>query len=68
MTLALFGVLRPGDTVLSVTDEPHDFNDVIRKQNIGSLADFGIKFDCIPLTNGLVDFDAVKKVHFEIQS
>ena len=25
-----------GDTVLSVTDEPHDFNDVIRKQNIGS--------------------------------
>ncbi len=62
LTLALFGVLRPGDTVLSVTGEPYDtLNDVIHKQNVGSLADFGIKFDCIPLTNGLVDFDAVKK-------
>ena len=62
MTLALFGVLRPGDTVLSVTGEPYDtLNDVIHKQNVGSLADFGIKFDCIPLTNVLVDFDAVKK-------
>ena len=62
LTLALFGVLRPGDTVLSVTGEPYDtLNDVIRKQNIGSLADFGIKFEWIPLVNGLVDFDAVKK-------
>ena len=33
ITLALFGVLRPGDTVLSVTGEPYDtLQDVIYKK------------------------------------
>lgn len=61
LTLALFGVLRPNDVVLSVTGEPYDtLSDVIYKKDIGSLADFGVKFDCVPLrTDGSVDFDKI---------
>lgn len=56
LTLALFGVLRPGDTVLSVCGEPYDtLHDVIYGQNIGSLSDFGVKFRSIPLKDN--DFD-----------
>ncbi len=56
ITLALFGVLRPGDLVLSITGEPYStLNDVIYGQNNGSLAEFGIDFDCIPLLNGQID-------------
>lgn len=62
LTLALFGVLRPNDTVLAVCGKPYDtLSDVIFGKNNGSLADFGVKFDCIPLLNGNVDFDAVEK-------
>ena len=43
---ALFGVLRPGDQVLSITGKPYDtILPTIMKKGGGSLADFGIKFD-----------------------
>lgn len=62
ITLALFGVLRPGDVVLSVTGEPYDtLGDAIYKNGIGSLADFGIKFDNVPLVDGKIDQRAVEK-------
>ncbi len=62
ITLALFGVLRPGDTVLSVTREPYDtLQDVIYKKGIGSLADFGIRFDTVPLADGKADFDGIAR-------
>ncbi len=63
LTLALFGVLRPGDTVLSVTGAPYDtLQDVIYKKEVGSLVDFGIEFDVIPLTDdSKVDFEAVSR-------
>ena len=62
ISLALFGVLRPNDVVLSVTGQPYDtLHDVIYKDNIGSLKDFHVKFDTIDLTKGgNVDFDAVE--------
>ena len=43
----LFGILRPGDTMLSVTGNPYDtLEEVIglRKKGQGSLLDFGIKY------------------------
>ena len=50
LTLALFGVLRPNDVVLSVSGQPYDtLQDIIYKEGIGSLADFGVKFNCIDL-------------------
>ena len=47
LTVALFGVLRPFDKVLSVTGKPYDtLNDVISSGNdFGSLNDFKIEFD-----------------------
>ena len=62
LTLALFGVLRPNDVVLSVTGHPYDtLHDVIYKQGIGSLADFGIAFECVDLQNGQFDLPNIKK-------
>lgn len=61
LTLALFGVLRPNDVVLSVTGEPYDtLSDVIYKKGIGSLADFSVKFDNIPLVEGDFDYKSIK--------
>lgn len=50
ISLALFGVLRPGDVVLSVTGQPYDtLNDVLYKENIGSLRDFNVRFESVDL-------------------
>lgn len=49
---ALFGVLRPGDQVISVSGTPYDtLEEVIglRGEGQGSLVDFGIAYDSIPL-------------------
>lgn len=61
ITLALFGVLRPADKVLSVTGQPYDtLQDVIYKEGIGSLKDFGVSFDCIDLKNGRFDYSEIE--------
>jgi cystathionine beta-lyase family protein involved in aluminum resistance len=56
---ALFGVLRPGDRLLSLTGRPYDtLEEVIglRGKGQGSLAEFGILYDELPLTSaGAVD-------------
>jgi len=62
---ALFGVLRPGDRLLSLTGRPYDtLEEVIglRGQGAGSLADFGIVYDELALTpNGLVDSEGLER-------
>lgn len=61
LTLALFGVLRPNDVVLSVTGEPYDtLSDVICKKGAGSLADFDVKFYNVPLVDGRFDYRAIE--------
>ncbi|MDD2233519.1 MAG: methionine gamma-lyase family protein [Desulfitobacteriaceae bacterium] len=52
---ALFGVLRPGDHLLSVSGEPYDtMEEVIglRGSTQGSLRDLGVDFDLVPLDQG----------------
>lgn len=50
LTVMLFGVLRPNDKLISVSGMPYDtLTGVISGKNIGSLADFGVKFDHIEL-------------------
>lgn len=50
LTLMLFGVLRPGDTLLAVSGMPYDtLTDVILAENKGSLKDFGVNFEKIDL-------------------
>lgn len=61
LSLCLYGVLRPNETILSVSGLPYDtLQDVIFGENNGSLKDFGIKFDYISLKNDDFDFDAIK--------
>jgi cystathionine beta-lyase family protein involved in aluminum resistance len=56
---ALYGVLRPGDRLLALTGRPYDtLEEVIglRGHGQGSLAEFGIAYDELPLTDaGRVD-------------
>ena len=62
LTVALFGVLRTGDAVLSVSGMPYDtIRGVIFGEGNGSLKDFGISFDCTELTNeGKFDKEQIK--------
>ena len=62
ITTALFGVLRPGDLMLSVTGEPYDtIQGVISGEGIGSLRDFGVKFDKVDLLpDGTPDYEGIK--------
>ena len=62
LTLAMFGVLRPNDTLLCICGEPYDtLHDTIQGKNIGSLNDFGVKYEKIDLNNGKIDLIALKK-------
>lgn len=62
LTLAMFGVLRPGDIFFSASDDPYDtLHDVIMSNNNnGSLKDFGIAYEKISLINNHVDICALK--------
>ena len=65
LSVMLFGVLRPGDTVLCATGIPYDtIHSVIglSGEGMGSLKDFGIDYMQVDLKeDSSVDFDAVKK-------
>lgn len=66
IAIGLFGLLRPGDIMLSVTGKPYDtLNEVIGadiKNGDGSLADFGIKYDDVNLLpGGGIDYAGIEK-------
>lgn len=66
LTVALFGILRPNDTMLCVTGMPYDtIQSVIgisKQAASGSLAEFGIKFDKVDLLDdGGVDIEAMRQ-------
>ncbi|GIN91167.1 hypothetical protein J6TS1_07900 [Siminovitchia terrae] len=65
ISIALFGVLRPGDELLYITGKPYDtLEEVvgIRGNGSGSLKEFGISYNAVPLMeNGKVDFEAVSQ-------
>ncbi|GAB7388373.1 methionine gamma-lyase family protein [Bacillaceae bacterium] len=65
IAIALFGLLRPGDELLYITGNPYDtLEEVIgvRGHGKGSLKDFGIAYDVVPLTGeGKVDLSAVER-------
>jgi cystathionine beta-lyase family protein involved in aluminum resistance len=65
---ALYGVLRPGDTLLTVSGKPYDtLEEVIGTRAseanglTGSLMDFGVKWECVDLTpDGRFDYPAIR--------
>ncbi len=65
LTVALFGVLRPGDTMMSVTGIPYDtLRPVIglTGNGNGSLKEFGIKYEQVDLTpEGKPDYAEIER-------
>lgn len=66
LSVALFGVLRTGDTLLSVTGKPYDtLEEVIGisgDKGNGSLADFGVKYSQVDLLpSGKADLAQIKE-------
>lgn len=61
LTVALFGLLRPGDVFLSVSGMPYDtIRGVIFGEGNGSLKDFGVFFEKTELTPaGNFDFEKI---------
>ncbi len=65
--VCLYGILRPGDTMLCVTGTPYDtIHSVIglggKNAGDGTLADFGVTYSQVDLTeNDELDFPAIEK-------
>lgn len=63
LTVAFFALLRPNDTLLSITGEPYDtLHQVIGIQdNPSSLKSFGVKYDQIDLINDEFDIPRIQE-------
>ena len=63
LTVALFGLLRPGDTMLSINGKPYDTLDEIIgiKENKSSLKAYGINYDQIDLIGNEFDTEEIIK-------
>lgn len=62
LTVGLFGLLRTGDTLFSVSGDPYDtLREVIGGKDIGSLADYGISFKKCDLKEGKFNFSAIRE-------
>ena len=73
ISTVLFGLLRPGDVMLSVTGRPYDtLSEVIGDKTgngDGSLADFGIRYDAVALLpDGGLDFAGIERKLRELGS
>ena len=66
LTIGLFGLLRPGDVMLSVTNRPYDtLCEVVGIDGAngdGSLADFGVQYEQVDFTpDRKIDFEGIAK-------
>lgn len=65
LSVALFGILRPNDRLISVTGAPYDTMEEvigIRGEGDGSLKDFGILYEQVDLKDGKCDIERIKTV------
>ena len=63
LTVTLFALLRPGDTLLSITGKPYDTLDEVIGivDNPSSLKAFGINYEQVDLVLDDFDYDAIEK-------
>ncbi len=61
ISTVLFGILRPGDVMVSLTGTPYDtLQGVIHGRGVGSLEEFGVTYKELPLLpDGSVDYDGI---------
>ena len=64
LTVAFFALLRPGDTLLSITGKPYDTMDEVigLVDNSSSLKSFGINYMQVDLVNNDFDYDKIKEI------
>lgn len=66
LAIGLYGLLRPGDTLMSVAGKPYDTLDEVigisGEGGNGSLADFGISYRQIEMNGGRLDLPAICEV------
>lgn len=63
LATVLFGILRPGDELLSITGTPYDtMQSVIgyAHESMGSLKEFGITYSEVPMLNNTIDWTSIK--------
>ena len=64
LATVLFGILRPGDELVSLTGEPYDTMQTVighAYESRGSLKEFGVDYRELPLIDGKVDLNGIKK-------
>lgn len=65
LSLCLFGILRPGDTVIAVSGKPYDTLEeaigIRGEEGKGSLKDFGINYKQVDLKDNGIDYEGIKK-------
>ena len=64
LNVTFFALLRPGDTLLSISGKPYDTLDEVIgiKDNPSSLKSFGVSYEQIDLINDDFDYDKIKEV------
>ena len=62
LTVTLFALLRPGDTILSISGKPYDTLDKVIgiEENKSSLKSFGINYEQIDLIDNKFDIDKIQ--------
>ena len=63
LSTAFFGLLRPGDLLLSICGKPYDTLDSVIgfNKNLSSLKSFGINYDQIELVDNDFNYDVISK-------
>ena len=65
LATVLFGILRPGDQLISLTGKPYDTMQTVigyEHESRGSLREFGILYDELPLQKGFVDLEGIARI------
>lgn len=63
LNVTFFALLRPGDTLLSISGKPYDTMDEVIgiRENASSLKSYGIKYEQIDLINEDFDYEKISK-------
>lgn len=63
ISTALFGILRPGDTLISISGKPYDTLDEVIgiEQNNSSLMSYGVKYEQIDLVDDDFDYKKIEE-------
>ena len=64
LTVCLFALLRPNDTLLSISGKPYDTLDEVIgiRENASSLKSFGVNYEQIDLVNDDFDYNTIEEV------